>query len=92
MEGRGVARYENGQEYTGNFKQGLRDGRGSIVFTNQAVYEGRFREDHMDGQGTIRLERPAKGAEDGEYLLPVLLQTDMKRIHMKAGFGDDAAH
>ena len=32
------------------------------------------------------------GTEEGEILIPIQIQADIRRIHMKAGFGVDAAH
>ena len=92
MEGRGVSVYPGGQEYQGSYKAGLREGRGSIKFCPGAVYEGRFRDDRIDGQGTIVVTETMPGSEGGEILIPIQIQADIRRIHLKAGFGADAAH
>ena len=92
MDGRGRTSFPGGQQYEGSFKNGLRDGRGSVTFAEGALYEGRFREDHMDGQGTLKVTKLVPGATDGELFMPVEIQTDLKRIHYKAGFGAGAHH
>ena len=66
----------------------MRDGRGSVSFAEGAVYEGRFREDKLDGQGTCKISKVLKGIDD-EWIIPVDIQADMRRIHYKAGFGDE---
>lgn len=80
------------QEYAGNYKAGLREGRGSIKFSKGASYEGRFREDRIDGQGTIQVSESMPGVEEGEILIPIQIQADIRRIHLKAGFGADPGH
>jgi hypothetical protein len=55
-------------------------------------YEGRFREDRLDGQGTIKVTSTVPGAEDGEKLIPIEIQADIRRIHLKAGFGAADSH
>jgi hypothetical protein len=77
-------------EYQGSFKAGLREGRGSIQFPGGgAVYEGRFRDDRIDGQGTLKILETVAGGEEGEQFIPIDIQADLKRIHLKAGFGYD---
>ena len=89
FEGRGVTVFPNGQRYEGSYKAGLREGRGSVKFQEGAVYEGRFRDDRLDGQGTIKVTRVVPGAEKGERLFPIEIQADIRRVHLKAGFGQD---
>ena len=92
MEGRGIAVYPGGQRYEGLWANGKRDGRGTIQFVNGAVYEGRFREDAIEGQGTMKMTRTAKVPidDDGElkegWMIPISFQSDIGRIHQKAGF------
>jgi hypothetical protein len=87
MEGKGSCIFPSGQCYQGTFKSGLRDGRGSITFAEGAVYEGRFREDRFDGQGTLKINQVVPGIEDDELFIPIQMQSDLWRIHWKAGFG-----
>lgn len=88
-DGRGTCTFVSGMEYQGSFKTGLREGRGSIKFPEGAVYEGRFRDDRIDGQGTLKITENVGGPEEGERLIPIDIQADLKRIHLKAGFGFD---
>lgn len=90
MEGRGNCRFPSGSEYQGTYKSGLREGRGSITFAEGAVYEGRFKDDRIDGHGTINLSKSVPGNEEGEIMIPIQIQADMRRIHLKAGFGEEA--
>ncbi|KAI2509442.1 translation initiation factor IF-2 [Fragilaria crotonensis] len=92
MEGRGTAQYPGGQRYEGLWANGRREGRGTIQFVNGAVYEGRFRDDAIEGQGTMKMTKAAKVPidQDGElkegWMIPISFQSDMGRIHQKAGF------
>jgi len=92
FDGRGITLFPDGQKYEGTYKAGLREGRGSVTFPEGAVYEGRFRDDRLDGQGTIKVTRSVPGAEEGERLVPIEIQADMRRIHLKAGFGEGGHH
>ncbi len=92
FDGRGTVVFPSGQKYEGTYRAGLREGRGSITFPEGAVYEGRFRDDRLDGQGTIKVSAPMAGPEDGERMIPIEIQADMRRIHLKAGFGEDPGH
>jgi hypothetical protein len=60
-----------------------------LTFSEGAVYEGRFKDDCIDGQGTLKLFKTVKGMEEGERAIPIEIQADMRRIHYRAGFGDD---
>jgi hypothetical protein len=90
MEGKGTCVFPSGQMYQGTYKSGLRDGRGSVQFAEGAVYEGRFKEDRLDGQGTLKINGVVPGVEEDELLIPVQIQSDLWRIHWKAGFGANA--
>ena len=90
MEGRGNCTFQNGFEYQGTYKSGLREGRGSITFPEGAIYEGRFKDDKIDGHGTIKLIKSVPGNAEGEIMIPISIQADMRRIHLKAGFGEEA--
>lgn len=89
IEGKGVCRFPGGQEYEGTYKNGLREGRGTITFAEGAVYEGRFREDRFDGQGTLKVQHVVPGAQPDELMIPLQVQSDFWRIHLRAGFGND---
>jgi hypothetical protein len=39
--------------------------------------------------GTIKVLNTLPGAEDGEIFIPIQVQADIKRIHLRAGFGDE---
>jgi len=90
MEGRGELIFPDGQDYKGIFKNGLREGRGSIVFPEGATYEGRFREDVLDGQGTLKISQTVPGGAEDEVFVPLDNLADIRRIHLKSGFGGDA--
>jgi hypothetical protein len=32
------------------------------------------------------------GPDEGEILIPIQIQADLRRIHLKAGFGADSGH
>lgn len=89
IEGKGVCKFPGGQEYEGTYKNGLREGRGTISFAEGAVYEGRFREDRFDGQGTLKVNHVVPGALPDEMMIPLQVQSDFWRIHLRAGFGND---
>lgn len=89
MDGRGINVFPSGSEYQGTFRQGLREGRGSIKFKEGAEYEGRFKDDRIDGQGTVKITAIVPGPEEGEIMIPIQIQSDLKRIHLRAGFGDE---
>lgn len=46
----------------------------------------RFREDRIDGQGTVKIERPMAGVDEGDFFIPLEIQSDIRRIHYRAGF------
>jgi hypothetical protein len=46
-------------------------------------------EDHFDGQGTLKVERVVPGAVPDEVMVPLQVQSDFWRIHLRAGFGND---
>lgn len=46
-----VIRYENGDIYKGQIKNGLREGLGTCYFANKDIYEGMWRDDKMDCVG-----------------------------------------
>ena len=46
----GTKHYESG-EYSGEFKNNLRDGKGTFLFNSGNKYEGEFKNDKMEGKG-----------------------------------------
>jgi radial spoke head protein 1 len=89
MDGRGTVVYPDGSRYVGTWKRGLREGRGTITFANDSTYEGHFREDKFDmtgNTGTFTLAKPTKRENTGERVIPVNMNQDLSRIHLRAGF------
>ena len=89
MDGRGTVVYPDGSRYVGTWKRGLREGRGTITFANDSTYEGHFREDKFDmtgNTGTFTLAKPTKRENTGERMIPVNMNQDLSRIHLRAGF------
>ncbi|MFM1875263.1 MAG: hypothetical protein RL266_1000 [Bacteroidota bacterium] len=52
LNGRGVYKYANGDEYHGDFKNGKRRGFGEYMYANGARYSGEWVDDYMEGSGT----------------------------------------
>ena len=55
-----------------------------------ALHEGRFRNDRIDGTGFLKMEKntPVKLAND-DVLVPIACKTEMRFIHLKAGFSEN---
>lgn len=51
MEGYGEVRFENGDVYTGYWRNGLRHGHGKMNYANGDIYEGDFVDGRRTGQG-----------------------------------------
>jgi uncharacterized protein (TIGR02145 family) len=51
-DGNGVAKYKNGNTFTGLFKNGKKDGRGMYKLVNGDQFEGDLKEDIKNGKGT----------------------------------------
>ena len=49
-----VIRYENGDIYKGQIKNGIRDGLGTCYFANKDVYEGMWKNDKMECVGKYK--------------------------------------
>ncbi len=84
-----ICEYPDGQRYEGMWKAGKKDGRGSLKYKNGASYDGRFRDDQFDGQGAFVLTRPVEDLEPGDWLIPLDIQIDIGRVHLKAGFNKE---
>lgn len=95
MDGRGSCRYPDGSCYEGMWRAGKKDGRGTLKFVNGACYEGRFRDDKMDGTGTLTMARSCimhsetDSADKWTALIPIGFQSDVQRMHLKAGFDQE---
>lgn len=53
FDGDAVIKFDNGDSYKGQIKDGLREGKGYTVFANGDQYEGDYRRDRRDGKGTM---------------------------------------
>jgi hypothetical protein len=63
--GEGTMTWSNGDQYVGNFFNGLRDGLGTITFGTGGEYSGSWSLDKMHGEGTRRF--PNGDVYVGEY-------------------------
>lgn len=64
-EGRGTARYDNGDTYDGEWKEGVKHGQGVYTWPDGRKYEGQFRDDYLCGQGTMFF--PDGNRYEGEF-------------------------
>ena len=88
MEGRGAITYPDGSRYVGLWRGGKKEGRGTITFANGSTYAGHFRDDKFElggNTGTFTMLK-TETTESGEILIPIRLESDFDRIHLKAGF------
>ena len=46
-----IEKYKNGNEYRGEFKNGVKDGKGTMYYKNGYVYEGDWKNGKRDGIG-----------------------------------------
>ncbi|MDL2357716.1 MAG: hypothetical protein QFF03_20875 [Pseudomonadota bacterium] len=53
FDGDAVIKYENGDSYKGQIKNGLRDGKGYTASANGDQYEGEYRHDRRHGKGVM---------------------------------------
>ena len=65
-EGHGVAYYDNGHVYDGNWSGGLKSGHGTYVWPSGERYDGEWLDDAMCGHGTY-LYSDGKTCYDGEF-------------------------
>lgn len=54
--GFGVYVYENGDIYTGNFKEDKREGDGSFLYENKEVFKGLYSQDSRNGKGIYKFK------------------------------------
>lgn len=59
-------KWENGQEYYGQFVNGKEDGEGTLIFPNKNMYIGHFKKGKMDGFA-IYIDMEAKTKRHGEW-------------------------
>lgn len=53
FDGDAVIKFENGDNYKGQIKNGLREGKGYAALANGDQYEGDYRHDRRNGKGTM---------------------------------------
>ena len=49
MDGKGIFTWNDGNEYKGEWKNGLKDGKGVFKYSNGSIYEGKFKQDKKAG-------------------------------------------
>jgi hypothetical protein len=64
--GHGTYKWESGNQYTGTFKNGLRDGEGVFIFTNGDKYIGEYKAGKRSGIGIYLFNNGMK--YEGEYV------------------------
>lgn len=65
-DGYAVMRYDSGNRYMGEFKDGKRDGTGTFYYNNGDVYIGRWKNNFRDGKGVSILSDSSR--YDGDFL------------------------
>ncbi|MBF0180299.1 MAG: hypothetical protein HQM03_09770 [Magnetococcales bacterium] len=63
--GTGTYRFDNGEEYVGEWRNGQRHGIGTYTFLNGEKYRGDWRDDRMEGKGVFHYQDGAR--YDGEW-------------------------
>ena len=51
FDGHGVAHFDGGHSYAGNFAHGMMDGAGKYCWADGTTYEGEFRRNRIEGRG-----------------------------------------
>lgn len=65
LDGKSVAKWSNGDSYSGDFKDGLMDGKGAYSWANGTKYDGEFKADYKSGYG---IEKNANGdSYEGDF-------------------------
>ena len=59
--GRGYAVYPNGDQYDGEYVNGIREGKGKYIYANGDKYEGNFKDNKKHGIGKLTYK------EKGQY-------------------------
>ena len=66
MNGEGVMKYSNGNEYSGSWKDNYKNGKGVFTFTNGDKYSGSYEKSKTNGQGIYtRVESSTQSALRG---------------------------
>jgi hypothetical protein len=60
LHGYGRMVWTNGDEYEGQFSNGLFQGKGKLISKGYTIYEGEFDQGYMSGQGTLEFENGDK--------------------------------
>ena len=80
-------KYNNGDEYKGNFKEGELDGKGEYKYKNGSIYNGRFKEGKFDGDGILfdssDNKKYAVKYKDGDLLSKKLIWCELFYILIK---------
>ncbi len=71
--------------FDGMWRAGRKVGRGTYTLSNGGVYTGRFQDDVAAGTGTFSLPNPVE-ISSTEWMIPFNLQTEVPKIHLRAGF------
>lgn len=53
QNGYGIQKYENGEKYLGEFKNGLKNGQGVLFYANGEKYVGSWKKNKRNGEGRI---------------------------------------
>lgn len=61
LNGRGTLTYPSGDEYVGDFVNGVRSGEGTYTWKNGAYYTGAWSDDQMNGRGTYYYSSGSEG-------------------------------
>jgi hypothetical protein len=85
MEGKCDVVYSDGSKFEGSFHHGRRDGRGTYTFADGQTYTCRWNADAAEGSGTLLMPRQVRVSDD-EIMIPLNIQTDLGKIHLRAGF------
>ena len=56
LNGQGTLTYDNGDTYTGEFKNGSFNGQGTFKSHEGWIYQGEFKSGQADGQGKLTTE------------------------------------
>lgn len=87
-DGRGAYAFSNGKLECSFLL--FRESRGLLWTTVGAMHEGRFRNDRIDGTGFLKMTKNVPVVlENEDVLVPIACKTEMRFIHLKAGFSED---